>query len=104
MMIRVQSNSLPNHCFYSPLYNPIEVETDWQVEFNPDVLNPNYSPPEVDLGISGCGSGTYTDSGKKRKVLSIIIDGMRPDAILKANTPTFDELMATGLYSLEART
>ena len=63
-----------------------------------------YTPPNVDLGITGCGSDSYTDSGKTRKVLSIIIDGMRPDAILEANTPTFDKLMSTGLYSLQART
>ena len=29
VMIRVQSNSLPNHCFNSPITNPVEVETDW---------------------------------------------------------------------------
>ena len=29
---------------------------------------------------------------------------MRPDALLNAYTPTFDELMATGLYTLDART
>ena len=80
------------------------METDWQVEFNPDVNVSGYSPPSVDLGITGCGSDTYTDSGKTRKVLSIVIDGIRPDAIIEGNTPTFDELMATGLYSLEART
>ena len=103
-MIRVQSNSLPNHCFNSPLTNPVEVETDWQVEFNPDVSSIDYTPPSVDLGITGCGSDVYTDSGKTRKVLSIVIDGMRPDAIMVANTPTFDDLMATGFYSREART
>ena len=50
-MIRVQTNSLPNHCFYSPQTNPVEVETDWQVEFNPDVTAASYTPPAVDLGI-----------------------------------------------------
>ena len=104
VMIRVQSNSLPNHCFFSPLTNPVEIETDWQVEFNPDVRTSGYSPPSVDLGITGCGSDTYTDSGKTRKVLSIVIDGIRPDALVLANTPTFDKLMDIGLYSLEART
>ena len=35
--IRVQSNSLPNHCFYSKDTNPVETETDWKVKFNPNV-------------------------------------------------------------------
>ena len=63
-MIRVQSNSLPNHCFYSSLTNPVELETDWQGEFNPDVTAEGYSPPHVDLGIKDCGSDAYTDSDK----------------------------------------
>lgn len=29
---------------------------------------------------------------------------MKPDALMAANTPTFDHLMAKGLYTLEART
>ena len=42
--IRVQSNSLPNHCFYSHENNPAEVETDWTVKFNPDVDGEVYWP------------------------------------------------------------
>ena len=63
-MIRVQSNSLPNHCFYSPHTNPVELETDWQVEFNPDVMVEGYSPPLVELGIKDCSSDAITDSEK----------------------------------------
>ena len=58
----------------------------------------------MNLGINGCGSTSVADSGKIRKVLAINIDGLRPDALMVANTPTFDNLMAKGLYSLEART
>ena len=35
--IRVQTNSLPNHCFGPLDLNPIATETDWTVEFNKDV-------------------------------------------------------------------
>ena len=57
--IRVQSNSLPNHCFYSFLNNPVEIETDWKVKFNPDVTGQSYYPDtekevETSLGIDGC--------------------------------------------------
>jgi predicted AlkP superfamily pyrophosphatase or phosphodiesterase len=37
-------------------------------------------------------------------VLLISVDGMRPDGLLQANTPTIDRLMATGTYTLKART
>ena len=68
----------------------MEVETDWQVEFNPDIGQSNYRVPDVDLGITGCDADVFIDKGKIRKVLSIVIDGMRPDAMLVAETPTFD--------------
>ncbi|MCZ6834963.1 MAG: alkaline phosphatase family protein [Planctomycetota bacterium] len=41
---------------------------------------------------------------KAPKVLIIGIDGLRPDAMMKADTPNIDALMADGGYSLEART
>ena len=82
----------------------MEVESDWQGEFNPDIGQSNYRAPDVELGITGCDADVFIDKGKIRKVLSIVIDGMRPDAMLVAETPTFDQLMATGLFSLEART
>jgi hypothetical protein len=40
---------------------------------------------------------------KNRKVLVIGIDGCRPDALMAANTPNLDKLMATGTFSLDAR-
>jgi hypothetical protein len=36
-----------------------------------------------------------------RKVLIIGVDGMRPDAMLAANTPTFDALIANGAFSTQ---
>ncbi len=42
--------------------------------------------------------------GDDKKVLIIGIDGLRPDAMMKANTPNLDSLMENGCYSLEART
>jgi len=41
-------------------------------------------------------------ASQERKVLIIGIDGTRPDALLKANTPTIDSLVATSLYSYAA--
>ena len=106
VFIRVQSNSLPNHCFNSPLHNPVEIETDWRVEFNADVRTNKYKPSirETDLGIKGCGSNNSKDSGKKRKVLLVVIDGLRADAFEQADTPNVDELIATSLYTFDART
>jgi len=36
-------------------------------------------------------------------VILIVIDGLRPDALLQANTPNLDGLMARGAYSLDAQ-
>lgn len=40
----------------------------------------------------------------KRTVVLFSVDGMRPDGMLQANTPTIDRLMAQGTYTLRART
>ena len=37
------------------------------------------------------------------KIALILVDGMRPDGLLKANAPTLKRLMANGSYSLKAR-
>lgn len=39
----------------------------------------------------------------KPLVVLISVDGMRPDAMLQAKTPTIDRLMAAGSYTLRAR-
>ncbi len=44
-----------------------------------------------------------TEEAIVKKVLIIGIDGCRPDALTKANTPNLDALMANGTYSLDAR-
>src|SRR5436190_2337081 len=36
-------------------------------------------------------------------VVLIMMDGMRPDALVQANTPRIDALMANGAYTLNAR-
>lgn len=40
--------------------------------------------------------------GQKRKVLLIGIDGTRTDALLRANTPNIDSLIAKGFYTLNS--
>jgi hypothetical protein len=42
-------------------------------------------------------------TGRNPKLLIIGIDGCRPDALIAANTPNLDALMANGVYSLDAR-
>ena len=44
------------------------------------------------------------DTGKKRKVLMILVDGLNSESLSYAETPTLDMLMAEGLFTLEART
>lgn len=39
-----------------------------------------------------------------KPIALIIVDGMRPDGLLKANAPTMKHMMATSAYSLQART
>ncbi|MGW9685793.1 alkaline phosphatase family protein [Flagellimonas sp. 2504JD1-5] len=64
------------------------------------------------LSLFGCSSDSKSDDGTTdppvddtitHRVLIIGIDGCRPDAILAADTPNLDELMANGTYSLDAR-
>ena len=57
---------------------------------------------------SGCFS-LWDFLNKKVHPKIILLTSLKSDLalmkhILEGNTPTFDELMATGLYSLEART
>lgn len=40
--------------------------------------------------------------GQTKKVIMIGIDGTRPDALLTANTPALDDLIANGIYSPDA--
>ena len=101
----MQSNSLPNHCFYSSETNPVEIETDWKVKFNSNVVGEGLNKSfDTSLGINGCGSTPNTFSTKERHILAIIIDGLRPDALMQANTPAFDSLIDNGLLSIETRT
>ena len=41
---------------------------------------------------------------KSKTVILFLIDGMRPDGLLKANTPVMDHLIAAGVHTLDART
>lgn len=56
-------------------------------------------------GAAGClrAMPNMPQSCSSNKVLLIGIDGLRPDALLKASTPTIDALIAGGAYSLEAQ-
>lgn len=38
-----------------------------------------------------------------KTVSLFLIDGMRPDALIQAHTPTFDHLLENGMYTLTAR-
>ena len=39
-----------------------------------------------------------------RRLLLFLVDGMRPDGLQRAQTPVIDDLMATGAWTLSART
>lgn len=46
--IRVQGNSLPNHCSDSKVNTAVDINVDWKVKFNPDVTGVmNYSESDV---------------------------------------------------------
>ena len=52
--MRVQSNGLPNHCFYSPANNPVEADTDWTVKFNPDMTGVKHYADYAKSEIYSC--------------------------------------------------
>lgn len=39
-----------------------------------------------------------------RSIVLFVIDGLRPDGLLQADTPNIDSLISNGVYTLEART
>jgi hypothetical protein len=51
------------------------------------------------VGVLLCSAGASAQPVIDRKVLIIGVDGMRPDAMLAANTPAFDGLIAQGAFS-----
>ena len=51
-----------------------------------------------------CARGPAPEPGAVKKVLVIGIDGVRWDALMKAETPNIDALMAEGAWSSEAHT
>ncbi len=59
-------------------------------------------------GDDGASDGSSDDTGgpideRKKKVLTIMVDGWRPDVISAADTPTIDSLWPDSAYSLETR-
>ena len=50
------------------------------------------------------GSAATPAPAPGRRVLLISVDGLRPDLLLRANTPALHELMARGSFSMWART
>ena len=47
--VKVQSNGLPNHCFYSTVNVAAASENEWEVVFNADVSNiMNYDASDFD--------------------------------------------------------
>ena len=44
----------------------------------------------------------WAQNGQKRKLLFIGIDGVRSDALQKANTPTIDSLITTSVYTFDS--
>lgn len=73
------------------------------VNFNSDiVLSRMHLPVRV---LAAVLSGLLALAcAAQRKVLIIGIDGCRPDALVAADAPTIDSLMATGVYTLEGIT
>jgi hypothetical protein len=47
-------------------------------------------------------TGAQAQNGQKRKLLFIGIDGVRSDALQKANTPTIDSLIATSVHTFDS--
>lgn len=49
VLIKVQSNAMPNHCFTSTVNNATPENTEWEVVWQPDVTNiMNYSSDDFD--------------------------------------------------------
>jgi hypothetical protein len=46
--------------------------------------------------------GVLAQNGQKRKLLFLGIDGVRSDALQKANTPTIDSLIATSVHTFDS--
>lgn len=62
----------------------------------------------LSAGLLGCGLEDLVKEKKPtwrnpNKLLLIGIDGVRPDALLKADTPNLDSLIHTGAYSFKAQ-
>jgi hypothetical protein len=46
--IRVQGNSMPNHCSDATVNTAVDIEADWEVKFNPDVTGVlNYQESDI---------------------------------------------------------
>ncbi len=66
------------------------------------------TPSDTDSVTDSGDTGDTGDTGevsveKTPKVLTIMIDGWKPEVIATASTPTLDALLATAAYSLRAR-
>lgn len=58
----------------------------------------------ISAGCAGSGGGAGgTPARKAGHVIIIGVDGLSPDGVLKADTPTLDDMMKSGSWSLHAR-
>ena len=58
VLIKVQSNAMPNHCFTSTVNNATPEDTEWEVIWQPDVTN-----------IMNYGSSDFDSSSKTDEIL-----------------------------------
>ncbi|MBX9615574.1 MAG: alkaline phosphatase family protein [Caulobacteraceae bacterium] len=57
----------------------------------------------VFVALAGAGVSSAGATEKARHVIIIGVDGLSPDGVRRAATPTLDEMMANGSWSLHAR-
>jgi predicted AlkP superfamily pyrophosphatase or phosphodiesterase len=54
------------------------------------------------VGLVGCGSDEANANAKPKHALVIGIDGLRPDALREASTPSMDSVIADGVVTYDA--
>lgn len=56
------------------------------------------------IGLLGCFSSPAAAASKAEKLVIIVVDGLRPDALKQAKTPTIDSLIKRGSFTMKAQT
>ncbi len=79
--VRVQSNGLPNHCYYSPNIGIMELDIDFQVKFNVDVTN-----------------NIFNSANSQTDINNLICDNKRTK---QAYIPTVSDYTQTGATNID---